>query len=338
MKILLSSYVFSPSVGGIETVSALLAPEFMKLGHEVHVITKTRGQDGIARPYEVHRDPGPLKMLQLFQWADVVLQSNISLRLAWPLVLIRRPWVIVHQTWLGPMDGRWEWKSQLKSRLLPFASNVAISRAVADALPCPTTIIGNPYSNYIFMRRDEVPRTTAMAYLGRLVSDKGVDLLIRALVPLKARGLTPRLTIIGSGSEEGALRRLIAELGLEGQVDMPGPITGDELAHTLNSLRVLVVPSQQPEPFGIVALEGIASGCMVVASRAGGLPDVVGPCGLTYTLGDVNALADALAEALTNEDGNRARLRHAPEHLESFKPANVARRYLEVLQQAVEKH
>ena len=54
MKILLSSYVFAPSIGGIETVSALLAPEFIKAGHEVILITLTAKEDDVERPLSRH--------------------------------------------------------------------------------------------------------------------------------------------------------------------------------------------------------------------------------------------------------------------------------------------
>jgi hypothetical protein len=61
VKILLSSYVFSPSVGGIETVSALLAPEFVKAGHEVILVTGTGLEDETSWPFQVVRRPGPAR-------------------------------------------------------------------------------------------------------------------------------------------------------------------------------------------------------------------------------------------------------------------------------------
>ena len=106
MKILLSSYVFAPSIGGIETVSALIAPEFIKAGHEVVLITLTR-KDGRRRaPYPVIRNPSPRKLLELVRWCDVYFQNNISLLLAWPLLFVRRPWVVAHHTWIRPFGER----------------------------------------------------------------------------------------------------------------------------------------------------------------------------------------------------------------------------------------
>ncbi len=135
MRILISSYVFAPSVGGIETVSSLLAPEFVKAGHEVIVVTKTRQDDELFRDFTVFREPSPAKLIELTRWCDVFFQSNISLRLAWPLLFIRRPWVIAQQTWLNRPDPWFYWHSFLKLFLLHFSTNIAISRALAESLP-----------------------------------------------------------------------------------------------------------------------------------------------------------------------------------------------------------
>jgi len=334
MKILLSSYVFSPSVGGIETVSALIGPEFLRAGHEVILVTATQEQDYLEWPFPVYRAPARAQLVRLFQWCDVFLQSNISLRFGWPLLFVRRPWIIVHQTWLEPPDGRWNFRSALKYFLLRYASNVSISAAIAKALPVPSTIIGNPYSNTIFKLTNKGPRDRELVYLGRLVSDKGVDFPIKALVKLRESGLTPRLTIIGSGPAEATLRQLAADLGVDAQVEFTGSKAGEELAGMLNRHQVLVVPSTLPEPFGIVALEGIACGCVVVASRAGGLPDVVGSCGLTYQIDDLDALAETLHSILTQPILRDQLRENADRHLAKFCPPVIVGKYLQVLNQA----
>jgi glycogen(starch) synthase len=336
LKILISSYVFSPSVGGIETVSALLATEFLKEGHEVALVTATGEEDGIARPYQVYRQPSPAKLIELTRWCDVFFQSNISLRLSWPLVFIKRPWVIVHQTWIGsPLHRNLDPRIPLKRFLLRFGINVAISRAVANDIPVPSVIIGNPYSNIVFRHLDDVPRNNDLVYLGRLVSDKGVDLVVDALVKLREYDLKPHLTIIGGGVEESALRKQSARLGVSDQIHFAGSKAGEELARMLNSYAVLVVPSKLPEPFGIVAIEGIASGCVVVASRAGGLPDVVGPCGVTYEMGDLSAFTQALHTLLVHPELREKLLENADSHLEQFHPHTVANAYLKLFTQAV---
>ena len=337
MKILISSYAFSPSIGGIETASALLATEFVKAGHEVVLVTSTREEDRISWPFKIYRRPGPAKMIELLRWCDVYFQNNISLYYAWPLLLVHRPWIIAHQTWIGRLGDNRDWKSRLKRWLLRFGINVAISRAVADDISVPSTLVGNPYSDHVFTRMTNIVREKELVYLGRLVSDKGVDLLIRALSDLRNRGLAPRLTIIGSGEEEPALRKLAVDLGVSGQIDFTGPKGPGEIARLLNAHQVLAVPSRWSEPFGIVALEGIASGCIVVASRAGGLPDAVGPCGITFAPGDITALAETLHKVLKQPDLQATFLQGSETHLNQFKPAAVASKYLEIMDRAVGK-
>ena len=338
MKILISSYVFSPSVGGIETVSALLAPEFVKAGHEVILVTKTEEEDHIDWPFQVIRNPNPAKMFSLVHWCDAYFQNNISLYFAWPLLLIRRPWIIAHHTWIGRLYPHGDWKGQLKRLLLRFGHNATVSRAVANEIPVPSAIVGNPYSDHVFTRMPNVVRDKELVYLGRLVSDKGIDLLIKAMVDLRNRGITPRLTIIGSGDEEPALRKLAEDLGISEQIDFTGSKGPEEIACLLNAHYVLVVPSRWPEPFGIVALEGIATGCVIVASQSGGLPDVVGPCGITFEMGDKMALNEALYNVLTQPDLRQNLLKESQSHLDQFKPATVAAKYLKLISHAIEQN
>ncbi len=97
MKILISSHAFAPSIGGIETVSALLAEEFVRAGHEVRLVTQTeaRRAGGIFVS-----DPTPPSLGQLraaLKWCDIFWQNNLSLRTLWPALILRRPVVITHQ-------------------------------------------------------------------------------------------------------------------------------------------------------------------------------------------------------------------------------------------------
>lgn len=334
MKIILTSYFFAPSIGGIETVSALLAAEFVRAGHEVKVVTRTPQDDGISRPFEVIRNPGLFEFIKLARWGDVFFQNNISLELAWPLLVVRRPWVIAHHTWL---DHAKSWKVHVKRALLRFASHATISQPITDSLAVSSTIMGDPYSSDIFHLWPGIKRDRELVYLGRLVSDKGIDLLVYALAELKNRGVTPGLTVIGFGPELAALREQVELLQLGDQIDFTGSKTGVELAQILNAHQVMIVPSLWAEPFGVVALEGIACGCVVVASQNGGLPEAIGPCGITFETGSYLALADAIQKMLSMP-AKREKMQHqAAGHLAHFAPAEVAARYLRLFEKALEK-
>ena len=269
MKLLLGSHHFHPSTGGIETVSDLLAREFVQRGHNVRVITQTAAEDNVSRPFQVIRRPGALELLRLVRWCDVFLQNNISLQTLWPLLLCRRRLVVAHQTWITDVDGHVGWRQQLKRFALRFATSVAISDAVAARLPVRSVVIGNPYNDEVFKLSATAERSRDLIFVGRLVSDKGADLLLDALATLEPK---PRLTIAGDGPERDRLVEQVSRLKLGEHVEFVGGQSSHELVKLLNEHRILVVPSRWAEPFGIVALEGIACGCVVVGSAEGGLP------------------------------------------------------------------
>jgi len=330
VKILLGSHHFFPSTGGIETVTSLLAREFIRLGHEVRVVTQTAGEGDF--PFAVVRRPGLLELSRHVRWCDVFFQNNISLRTLWPLLFVRRPLFIAHQTWITNPDGSTGWQHRLKRFVLRHATSFAISDAIAERLSVPSIRAGNPYDDEVFKDSPSEPRARELIFVGRLVSDKGARLLLDAMKLLEAK---PRLTIAGEGPERAALEKQAADLQLQSHVHFVGQLQGEQLARLLRQHQILVVPSLWQEPFGIVALEGIACGCVVVGSAGGGLAEAIGPCGVTFPNGDAAALARTIARLLADPD-ERARLRQdAPLHLARFTPRHVAGIYLDEMKKAL---
>jgi glycogen(starch) synthase len=333
MKIFFSSHAFYPSVGGIETVSLLLAREFTRAGHQVKLVTQTaaRGPEPDLA-FEVFRRPSPAQLLQLAAWADVVFHNNISLRTAWPLLFVRRPWVVAHHVWIPRTGGFIGLKGCIKRWVLRKASNISISQSVAKDFVTPSTVIPSLYDDTVFRLIPNIQRDRELVFVGRLVSDKGADLLIRAVADLKEGGLTPCLTVVGTGPEETTLKELARNLEIDSQVDFAGVRRGTELATILNRHRIIVIPSLWQEPFGVVALEGIACGCAVVGSEGGGLKDAIGPCGCTFPNGDVEALTRCLAKLLSRQELVGDFRHRAEAHLARHRPPAVARTYLQVFE------
>lgn len=328
MKILLSSHRFAPDIGGIETASELLANAFTALGHDVRIVTQTPDGDAMSKTFPVIREPSTAELCRQIKWCDVYFQNNISLQSLWPVFLVGRPWVVAHQTWITNTKGNRGWRDYLKLFIIRYGTNVAISEAIARELGVRSTLIGNPYREELFQLDPTAVRDRDLVFLGRLVSDKGADLLIAAISQLSSDRTAPTLTIIGTGPEEARLRALVAELGLTDRVHFAGALTGEALAAELNRHRVMVVPSRWAEPFGIVALEGIACGCVVIGSSGGGLIDAIGPCGLTFSTGDSSALAAAI-QGVRSDDDLIAQLRSgAAAHLARHTSRAVAERYL----------
>jgi len=326
VRVLLVSYAFAPSIGGVETASQMLADELLRRGHEVTLVTATECAARPSFPYPVHHRPSAWRLLALHLWADLVLHNSISLRFAWPLLLLRKPWVIVHQTGMRP--------GRVRDWAVKRAANIAISQAMAQTLPTASTVVPNAYREAIFTSRNAGDRNYQFGFVGRLVSDKGVDNLLQALALLAQQGQRPRCAIIGAGPEEVALKAQAQLLNIDGQVDFLGVRRESDLVAALNDIDCLVVPSVWNEPFGIVALEGIACGCVVIGSQGGGLKDAIGPCGLTYPNGDVAALAEAMQRILA-EPGLAAELRrHAGAHLARHTPRAVVDAYLRKIGEA----
>ncbi len=334
MKILFTSHRFHPDIGGIEVNSEILARFFVARGHEVRLVTQSSGTDGKAFPFPVIRRPRARELIALHRWADVVYQNNIELGTLWPGLLVKRPTVVSVRTWIRGDDGQVRWVHRLKKQVLRRVDAViAISEAIRRDSFEGATVIGNPYRSGLFRVMPEIPRENSIAFLGRFVSDKGADLLIRAFSQIQKE--SAGLTLIGAGPEEAALKRLAGESGLD--VRFTGPLSGEELVRELNRHEILAVPSLWAEPFGNVALEGLACGCVVVGSNDGGLPDAIGPTGLLFERGNVADLATQLRRLLADFRLRQTLREKAAVHLEARREEVVCSEYLRILERVAHR-
>lgn len=326
MRILLGSHWFAPSIGGVEIISAVLADEFTNAGHKVTVLTSTPGPV-LDTPYRVVRNQSRSEVLALARDSDVVLQNTISLQTLPPILMSRKPVVVTHQSWMRRSDGSLGMENRMKRLATRLVRNVSISKAIAAALPVPSKVIGNPFDPQEFLPLPEDQRERDIVFMGRLIRDKGCDILLEALSQLEQKGLTPTVTIIGDGDQRASLETLAASLEIDSQVEFLGAVTKGRGA-LVSKHRIMVVPSRWAEPFGVVALEGIAAGCAVVASSQGGLPDAGGDCALYFENGDAAGLAAQLESLLKNPALRTKLTRNGPKHLKKFLPQEVARQYL----------
>lgn len=327
MKILLWSCAFQPSIGGLEAVSLMLANEFVHKGHQVTVVTRTPSSEQDELPFSVVRCPDWRQLLRLVRDCDVYLQNHVSVKAAWPLLLAQRPWVVAHQNWI---PSSWVHKIA-KHFVLQHADSISCSKAIASALPVPSVIIPNPYDDHTFRLMPGVSRDRDLIFVGRLVADKGVHILLEAVHRLRSCHISATVTITGAGPEAESLLKQAHSLGLAKQVEFTGPKSGRQLATLLNRHRIQVVPSVWREPFGIAALEGIACGCVLVGSEEGGLRDAIGPCGVTFPNGDVCSLTEQLEHLLRQPSAWVPYLEAAENHLKHHVRSVVADSYLAVL-------
>jgi glycogen synthase len=168
--------------------------------------------------------------------------------------------------------------------------------------------------------------------VGRLVYEKGFHLALDALAPIVRRRGGVRFVVAGSGTAEAELKRQARRLGLTDHGVFLGWI-GDDMLHSLYRICDLCIVPSIYEPFGLVALEAMASGCLCVVADTGGLREVVpvdGTVGLRFPSRDATALSAVLERVLT-DDGTRAQLvAEAREHVLRFDWTEVARRTAEI--------
>lgn len=307
-----------------------------KAGYQVKVITSTKGDSDEIFPFDVYRNISQFQAWRLMRSSDIIVIFNVSLRGILPCLLSFKSIVVSHQSTNLDIDGKWNRFGRTKQFLADYivTANIACSNYVASLLRS-AIVIHNPYDASLFRCLPDVERKRELVFLGRLVSDKGCYVIINALGLLKKKySVVARLTVIGDGPELDHLKVLSVKEGVDDQISFSGAKRGNDLIYTLNEHRILIIPSVWEEPFGIVALEGLACGCVVLASNAGGLPEAVGVHGKLFEKGNSGDLANAINEIL---NGNfRLADREAVEaHLNNFTVATTAGKLMNVLNASI---
>jgi glycosyltransferase involved in cell wall biosynthesis len=339
VKILLLTHSFYPVIGGIESNSEILAHFFVEAGEEVHLLTWCEDATNKPFPFDVIRNPSTLTLLKEFAWAEVVFENNPCMRLGWPNLIFNKPSVIALNTWISRIDGNIGLIDKIKLLWLKKASKIiAVSNAIRLGCFPGATVIPNPYDTNNFKIIDGIDKTINFVFLGRLVSDKGVDMAIRAIKCLLDEGVFGEvkpgeklLTIIGDGVEKYILEDLTSALDLNNYIDFKGQMRGLPLTECLNRHKYNLIPSTWEEPFGNVVLEGMACGCLPIASDGGGLPDAIGNAGLTFPRGDLKGFVNTLKHLIQNPELEIALRSEINKHLARHYPEEVSRQYLSVL-------
>lgn len=250
--------------------------------------------------------------------------------------------VTVHGQDLYSNLGRPSWRRELERAAEAAAAIVCVSSRLATdvvdhlgADPAKVAVVPNTYDADRFC---EVERTRGegvrFVSVGRLVPEKGHDVLLEAFARVAGEIPGARLTIVGDGVRRTALESQAASLGIGDRVRFTGALAGDDLAAELAGADVFVLPSRS-EGFGVVLVEALATGMPVVATRCGGPEDIVADdMGLLVEPGEPDALARgmlAVAERLETFDG-RAIARAV---MERYSPQAVAARLVRVYEDVV---
>lgn len=174
-----------------------------------------------------------------------------------------------------------------------------------------------------------------VAFAGQLIPEKGVQTLLEAVNDLVAAGAPPfKVLIAGEGWQGGQLRRYCHEMALD-CVEFLGQI--DWVSRLFESADIVVVPSEWEEAFGFTVAEAMAAGACVLASDAGGIPEVVGrngTAGVLFRRGDRADLKAKLVELLADPDRRRRIGAASRQRVDrEFSLARMVRDYLRVYQE-----
>jgi glycogen(starch) synthase len=175
--------------------------------------------------------------------------------------------------------------------------------------------------------RFAAPDEQLVLLVGRLVYEKGFQLALEALPGLIERVGNVRFLVAGSGTHEGELKAQAEQLGLLEHGTFLGWI-GDDVLHSLYRISDLTVVPSLYEPFGLVALEAMASGCPCIVADTGGLREVIPEgdrVGLRFRGGDAEHLAVMVERMLTDEPLRDRLVAEASEHVLRFDWNDVAR-------------
>lgn len=227
---------------------------------------------------------------------------------------------------------------QLRDRVLGEAEAIVVaSRHLYDALARVKGDLTSrmrviPYGLPLPPETNAPFPTDAVVFLclGRLVPEKGFDVALRALACTGRANF--RMVVAGEGSAMPVLKRCAAELGVEAQVDFRGWVHPDNVPALYKEATVALMPSVWQEPFGLVALQAAQMGRPVIASRVGGIPEIVldGKTGWLVRPGDVAALAEAMLKAVKDLEDLALKGREGRQWAQGFTIATCSGQYRSV--------
>ena len=362
MRVLYWTEAFWPSIGGLEVFSMRLLAALRQRGYQILVVTSRADGDlpaideyqgipvhrfgfldflatrDLSRIFEIRRQVVELKRSFLPDIVHVKMPSMAPTTLfhletadapAAPMLVTLQGAVnaaaACPQTLHGALLRRADWVTAVS------AATLAGARTLVPEIADRSSVIYNSLDAPALLPSPLPREAPRLLCVGRLTREKGFDLALAAFAGLSRRFPGASLIMAGDGTERRHLERSVAELGLGDRVCFVGWIAPERVPDLMNTASVVVVPSRE-EAFGIVALEAAAMARPVVATRVGGLPEIVvhGQTGLLVEREDPNALGGAIAwllehPAIAVSMGEAARRRAVRDfRLESAVDAYVA--------------
>jgi glycogen(starch) synthase len=281
-------------------------------------------------------------------WLVAVAGDHLANRFRCPLVVTihateygrHQGWVDKHpQSWIHGIE---RWMAKRADRVITCSHYMRGHVAdIYDLDESRISVIPNgidpmdlqPVDDLVTLRqRFAEPHEKLVLLVGRLVYEKGFQLALEALPEVIEKVGDVRFLVAGSGTHEAELKAQVATLGLEQYGSFLGWI-GDDVLHSLYRIADLCVIPSIYEPFGLVALEAMASGCPCIVADTGGLREVVPAgerVGLRFNGGDPDHLGVMIERLLTDTDLRDRLVAEASEHVLRFDWSDIAQRTREV--------
>jgi len=329
MRIVIIVNLFPPKwIGGTEIASYCIAEHLAKRKHDVHIITSLDHDLVKNRSYEkgfhIHRiSVIPIRTIGLiFFWVDIFrmikkIDPDIvhaqSLIFAIPALISKKLLKIPYIVWGQGSD------VYLQDCFMKLVSNTIIKNADSaialtknmkelmqaiynrDIVIIPNGIDLGDYRD----EPDEPPRETLgkrILFVGRFNPVKGIQYLVRAMKIVCEVLPDAKLILVGDGEERENLEHLTNSLGIRDRVDFVGMIPHEKIPDYLCQADIFVLPSLS-EGFPLVILEAMACGLPIVATRVGGVPDIIedGVNGYLVESGDFQKMANKIIFILENQ-------------------------------------
>lgn len=336
MKILYFVHWFWPHIGGMETLSMNAIPHLKKRGHNIIVVTST---SQIATAPKDEYQGIPIYRLPMY---DALQQRDVKMFLYVQKELIKihkefEPELIhlhfggmpvgiflpniskesKHQTPIvltlhAGISGLRAGSDTLMGKLLRRSTQiVAVSNSVMNsALKTLPDIKNKIIRIYNGVPTPQVSpdilnfSTPKILCIGRMVKEKGFDIMLEAFRTILQKHPQARLILAGDGPVKKELETLATEYGIFDNVSFLGWVSPERVPTLINRSTIVVVPSRWEEPFGLVAIEAALLQRPVIASKVGGLKEIVqdNSTGLFFNKENSNELAQKVSFLLSNPE------------------------------------
>jgi glycosyltransferase involved in cell wall biosynthesis len=304
MKILYWTGLFWPHIGGVEVLSMQLLPELQKKGYELIVLTsqsnpniKTEDEfkgipiyrvpfhKGIANNnlQEIKKTKQKVKEIINTFGPDLIHLNSIDNSIFFlpqeddPLnkipilftVHALPPFLVNENTLLMKILNSAHWITTASQAMLSVIQNLATEKKDRISL----IYYGLKTPGVEFVPPDFIsPR---LLCIGRVVQEKGFDLVINSFAEVLIQFPKARLIIAGDGPAKSELEKQVKDLNVSHAVKFVGWVSPEDIPRLINSCSVIIVPSRWEEPFGLVALQAAQMSRPVIAAQVGGLPEIV---------------------------------------------------------------